>query len=147
MLQSRASDELHGLRQLPYWTDAIDSSSNYQTFLCCAYAYNAWQQLLSITQLHSVSHKFVFGFDTPLLVSLPNSTTYLPWRPCEQVTRRRCESVQGGCKLKWVGPWTVEASHVDKKPSTAKLMTRRSRPCLQGNLRGHPHDGVLLATD
>ena len=150
VFQNTTSTELDGVWPLPFWKDTIDSSSNYQNFLCWGANYASKQELASTADLNSVSHRDPFtasGFASPLAASFPNGKKHFPWRPCQQFTCRRCTTLEGGWKWKWVGPWTSDACHIDDMPSRAALHRRCNLPWPQGLLEGPPHDAQTVAAN
>ena len=81
VFQNTTSTELDGVWPLPFWKDTIDSSSNYQNFLCWGANYASKQELASTADLNSVSHRDPFtasGFASPLAASFPNGKKHFP---------------------------------------------------------------------
>ena len=134
-----------GLYPLPFWKDQLHAPANYQNFLCWACYYATGAELADCELLFSIEHRNNFSGSCPLAGNFPSGRKTLDVRECEDLDCVRCNTLQGGWKWNWVGPWTPESCHHPTGGLVSLTRENGRRPWPKGNLRGPGLDTGLTA--
>ncbi len=120
------------LYPLPFWKDQLYAPGNYQNFLCWACYYSTDQELADCELLFSIEHRSRFSTACPLAGNFPSGRRTLDVQRCDKQDCHRCDTLQGGWKWNWVGPWTPRSCHHQKDEPLSSTKAKGELPWPQG---------------